>query len=384
MPIVSTSCGTVHGYQGLWHHSILNAMYSTCLHCHRALGRNEAIEEFPIGRRLAFDAAKGRLWAVCGACGRWNLSPIEERWEAVESCERVYRTRKLRAQTDNIGLARLADGTDLIRIGMPLRPEFAAWRYGGVFRRRLHKRIAIMGGVGAAAAAGGLLVAGAPILATIGPLAVMPFIHVGIASIALRGNIVGTSVVGEDGKALRVMASNLDHTKIIFDDDGAFRLHLRHSYGHQVLTGARATRALATLLARANRGGGSTSTIRAASEMIADAGDPRRAIECVAREAQHRTGDFEEYAAEVARAPRARTMVEAYRALREIQGRRPMFNGVQPVNPGALHRLPAVSRLALEMSLHETSEQHALDEELAELERAWREAEEIAAIADAL
>jgi len=34
------------------------------------------------------------------------------------------------------------------------------------------------------------------------------------------------------------------------------------------------------------------------------------------------------------------------------------------------------------MSVHERAEQHALDEELATLERDWREAEEIAAIAD--
>jgi hypothetical protein len=36
------------------------------------------------------------------------------------------------------------------------------------------------------------------------------------------------------------------------------------------------------------------------------------------------------------------------------------------------------------MSLHERSEQFALDQELATLERDWREAEEIAAIADNL
>jgi hypothetical protein len=36
------------------------------------------------------------------------------------------------------------------------------------------------------------------------------------------------------------------------------------------------------------------------------------------------------------------------------------------------------------MALHESSEQRALDEDLASLERAWREAEEIAAIADGL
>jgi hypothetical protein len=40
--------------------------------------------------------------------------------------------------------------------------------------------------------------------------------------------------------------------------------------------------------------------------------------------------------------------------------------------------------LALEMLLHEEAERRALDEELSELEAAWREAEEIAAIADRL
>ncbi|MGI9039356.1 MAG: hypothetical protein ACR2GQ_10905 [Gemmatimonadota bacterium] len=60
-------------------------MYSTCLFCNRPLGTNEAIEEFPIGRRLAYDPAKGRLWAVCRRCERWNLSPLEIRWEAIEA-----------------------------------------------------------------------------------------------------------------------------------------------------------------------------------------------------------------------------------------------------------------------------------------------------------
>ena len=44
--------------------------------------------------------------------------------------------------------------------------------------------------------------------------------------------------------------------------------------------------------------------------------------------------------------------------------------------------MPHIERLALEMALHEQSEEFALDAELASLERAWREAEEIAAIAD--
>jgi hypothetical protein len=62
-------------------------VYRACIHCCQDLERHEVIEPFPIGRRLAFDPAKGRLWVVCSHCGRWNLTPLEERWEAVEECE---------------------------------------------------------------------------------------------------------------------------------------------------------------------------------------------------------------------------------------------------------------------------------------------------------
>ena len=100
---------------------VVPAMYATCLFCNRPLGSNESIEHFPVGRRLAFDSTKGRLWAVCPACERWNLTPLEERWEAIEDAERLYRSTRLRAATDQIGLARLRDGTELVRIGEPLR-----------------------------------------------------------------------------------------------------------------------------------------------------------------------------------------------------------------------------------------------------------------------
>jgi hypothetical protein len=56
----------------------------------------------------------------------------------------------------------------------------------------------------------------------------------------------------------------------------------------------------------------------------------------------------------------------------------------QFADPGVLRSLPAPVRLALEMSLHEDAEQRALQGELDELERSWRDAEEIAAIADNL
>jgi hypothetical protein len=57
---------------------------------------------------------------------------------------------------------------------------------------------------------------------------------------------------------------------------------------------------------------------------------------------------------------------------------RPLFPG----KPGTIHKLPAPTRLALEMALHEEQEMRALMGELLDLELAWREAEEIAEISD--
>src|ERR1051325_3478570 len=140
-------------------------MYSTCLF-QASLGKNDAIEHFPIGRRLAYDAAKGRLWVVCRKCARWNLTPLEERWEAIEECERAFSITRLRVSTDNVGLARLGEGLELIRIGKPHRPEFAAWRYGDQFGRRRRKTMVYTGVFGVAAV--GHFVSGSILGATLG------------------------------------------------------------------------------------------------------------------------------------------------------------------------------------------------------------------------
>ena len=84
-------------------------MYSTCIFCHASLGANDAVEHFPVGRRLAFDAARGRLWAVCRKCERWNLSPLDERWEAIEECERLFGGTRLRVSTGNMFVPRGVD-----------------------------------------------------------------------------------------------------------------------------------------------------------------------------------------------------------------------------------------------------------------------------------
>ena len=56
--------------------------------------------------------------------------------------------------------------------------------------------------------------------------------------------------------------------------------------------------------------------------------------------------------------------------------------GVFERKPGLVHRMPTPTRLALEMALHEEQEMRALAGELIELELQWRQAEEIAGIAD--
>ena len=110
-------------------------MYSSCLVCHGPLGQNTLLEHTSVGRAIAFDSRQGRLWIVCRRCYAWNLTPLEERWESIEECEKRFEVARRRYSTENVGLAEFED-VRLIRIGGPPHREFAAWRYG----RRLTSR----------------------------------------------------------------------------------------------------------------------------------------------------------------------------------------------------------------------------------------------------
>nr|AIA18910.1 Unknown Function [uncultured bacterium] len=59
-------------------------------------------------------------------------------------------------------------------------------------------------------------------------------------------------------------------------------------------------------------------------------------------------------------------------------------HGEAAAHAGVLTDLPYSVRLALEMSTHEDAERRAMEGELAQLEEAWRIAEEIAGISDSL
>jgi hypothetical protein len=111
-------------------------MLTRCLHCYQPFPRNRTLENFGIGRRVAFDPEHGRLWAICPACYRWTLAPFEERWETLEQLERLSAGRaRLLAKSDNIALLH-ADDLEIIRIGFADRREEAWWRYGREFLGR--------------------------------------------------------------------------------------------------------------------------------------------------------------------------------------------------------------------------------------------------------
>lgn len=313
-------------------------MFTRCIFCQSSLGTNEAIEAFPIGRRLAFDAERGRLWVVCLHCREWNLTPLEERWEAVEQCERRYRSTRVRVSTEEIGLARLREGLDLVRIGKPLRPEFAAWRYGEQLGRRRRRALAVAAGltiVGGAAVVGGAM-AGAFALI---PALAWPNVHK-LPGLIYRRRVIARIPAG-GMFAFTVRAQDAEEARLHLDSEGSdgWSLQLRHAGGARRFVGSSAIRATSHLMAGVNRFGATQSQVGGAVHLLDDATDPRRFFLRVA-ETSARLGDL------------------------------------------GLATLPPEVRLALEMSAHEEAERRALEGELASLTEAWQTAEAVAAIAD--
>jgi len=139
-------------------------MITRCIFCYGEFPANEMLEHFPLGRRVAFDPERGRLWATCESCRRWTLAPIEERWEALEELEKMTTDRaRLLAQTDNISLLRV-EKMEIVRIGKASLSEQSWWRFGRelIGRHKAYQRasIIIIGGIvafqiGVAAAIGG-------------------------------------------------------------------------------------------------------------------------------------------------------------------------------------------------------------------------------------
>src|SRR5688500_1131433 len=335
-------------------------MYSTCLFCNSDLGSNEALADFPVGRRLAFDAGKGRLWVVCRRCERWNLSPLEERWEAIEQAERQFRATRQRVSTENIGLTRLRDGTELVRIGEPLRPEYAAWRYGDQFGRRRRRQLLTAGGglgVFGALLAGGSM-AGISIVVFSGAMSnvISAIVHGRADEVVAR---IRTDTVG----TIAVRRRHLAETRLVPGIDAPLALDVRFKGGEARIEGREALRIAATLMPHVNRFGGKQDVIKSAVGVLDEAGGADGYLERLSK-----------YAADATAVPQTR----------DTNKRKPKQSGWTGAYTSGLVGLRSPDRIALEMAVHEEAELRALRGELAELVRAWRDAEEIAAIADGL
>lgn len=342
-------------------------MYRHCIFCSANLGANEALDAFPVGRLIAFDGVRGRLWAVCPLCSRWNLAPIAERWEPVEEAERLFRDSRLRVHSENVGLCKLADGTRLVRIGSALPRELAAWRYGDQLtgRRRTYLIGAGVVSLGVplhllASATGSAALFGAFGIASIVGLA-----HVFRSELGRTRGVVHHFPPGEitSGRALTMRRAHLA-TTTLHPGAGPGELELRvrdaglprafSSDRHLesgltfVLPDAPARFILRRAAVHMNYRGASARRVDAALDAVAGAGGADSFI----RETAASGGTLMHYDANTSG----------------------MFDFSQ--TPTAL--------LALEMALRDEEERRAMDGELALLESAWREAEMIAAIADTL
>jgi hypothetical protein len=300
-------------------------MYRSCIFCSADVGTNESIERFPVGRSLAFDGEKGRLWAVCGRCARWNLAPIEERWEAIEEAERLFRDTRLRVQSENIGLARLRDGTRLIRVGQAPASELAAWRYGReLMRRRSWRMDTLFAGLAGTDSAVGWM---------------MDAVRFGRdGARRLREQRIPASL-SPTGAPLVLRRPVLEDARLSEAEDGTLLVHVASAE----FRGPAARMVLVRAMPILNRKGADQFEMEIAVGVLQQA------------------PSAEEY---------IRTLAQRGRVL-----------GGQSVPP---ERLTTTGLRALEMALHEETERRALEGELAMLEGMWREAEEIAAIADRL
>jgi hypothetical protein len=155
---------------------------------------------------------------------------------------------------------------------------------------------------------------------------------------------LGCRVRAPDGSLLKLKNPDLQKTRFEVAD-GDWRLVLKKGRTEHRYEGEDARRVAGVVLSRINRAGARRPAVQDAVRFLDEAGSPEAVIHAAAEE-------------------------RSVNVFRESVG-----------HPA---RLPARTRLAVEMALHEEQERRALDGELWRLERAWEEAEEIAAISDGL
>jgi hypothetical protein len=319
--------------------------------------------------------------------------PFEERWEVVDECERRFRATALRYTSGNIGLSWLGEDLELVRVGPALRPEVAAWRYGRILTRPrpLSTRI-----VERAASA---FVATCRWLYETDRTFRDPRAAAAQLLLQLHGGRVldvvqlPTATTASDYPIAVVRFRHLLRASLIRPESGRpWALQLPHDDGMLIIEGDSGVQAAARALAIINgteRGGGfDHSLLETAVRKVDDGARPttyfNRVLALALRSSWGRERTLQPSdTRDVAALDCGSSQVErlAFRLTgRTFWGRGGI--GSEPMT--ALLDVPLVDRLALEMAAHEETERRALEGELEELEAAWREADEIATIADAL
>ena len=334
-------------------------MYRHCIYCSADLGTNQTLEAFPVGGTVAFDAERGRLWAVCRRCSRWNLAPLEERWEAVEDAERRFAASRLRVQAGSIGVAAAPDGTRLVRVGPALTQELAAWRYGAELRRR-HRWFLPPAVAGATGAVWRFLPLAMNVLgpAGLGAAALFGALHYAggrrtVIRLSAEESPTGEPLVLRGVHMAGAMVRRgrgPGELKVDVPLEGVWgRLNGGGSSPVVTLEGNAARRTIERAMPLVNALGGSRAQVRQAVEKLQAHVSADALLDDVARFG--------------------------------VRLRVPMVTDSERTGGPPLTGARA---LAFEMALHDEAERRALHGELKLLESAWREAEEIAAIADRL
>lgn len=307
-------------------------MFKTCAFCNASLDGDGGPSGLGVGRRLAFDEWKGRLWVICSRCSRWNLTPLDDRLERIEAVARAARAGRVAAATDQVALIRW-QRYDLVRVGKPMRVELATWRYGERLRSRRRERMMVV--VPLSIAAIGLGVAAN--VAAGGGLGVFVWNMHRIADrlyVALVGNRRVT--VGEPpicdrcGTLMHLRSRHVQHARVVPD---------AHADIAVVLSCPRCRREGAQLI-----GPDAVQVLRQGLTYLNVSRSGRRRAEDAARVVEEIGGPD--------------------RLLRDLARRELTLRSLAPER-----------RLALEIAVDERAE-------VEELERQWREAEEIAEIAD--
>ena len=269
---------------------------------------------------------------MCPRCSRWNLTPFDDRLERIEAVARAASNGRIAASTDQVALIRW-ERYDLVRVGKPPRVELATWRYGERLRNRQRERmkvvvpltIAAIGlGIAANVAAGG----GFGVMGW-NPHRLVDGIYVGLVG-RRKVTLIEPPICAHCGSLMVLRARHVQHARIVPDRHADMAVVVscpkcRQEGTH--LTGTEAVQVLRQGLTYLNlaRGG-------------------RRRAEDAAREVDMVGG--------------------ADRLVHDIARRELTLRSLRPERG-----------LALEMAVDERAE-------VEELERQWKEAEEIADIAD--